>query len=95
MYLPVPASGATTVTVESRLGPAVSAFEVLPANKTFGSSTVRRFLPFKPRLAFGRLKGNRCTTAPAAVSFVSDQDFSVRKSFHITNNIPPPAPAHA
>ncbi|RXG43714.1 hypothetical protein VDGE_30169 [Verticillium dahliae] len=69
--------------------------ECFPQTKPFGSSTVRRFLPLKPRLAFGRLKGNRRTTAPAAVSFVSDQDFSVRKSFHITNNIPPPAPAHA
>ncbi|OTA86521.1 hypothetical protein M434DRAFT_35764 [Hypoxylon sp. CO27-5] len=43
-----------------------------------------------PRLAFGLLKGNPANTAPAAVSFVSDQDFSLRKTFHIINLRPPP-----
>ncbi|KAH8733881.1 hypothetical protein BGZ61DRAFT_167497 [Ilyonectria robusta] len=48
-----------------------------------------------PRPAFGLLKGNASTTAPPAVSFVSDKDFSLRKTSHIINVIPPPAAAVA
>ncbi|RSL99072.1 hypothetical protein CDV31_012368, partial [Fusarium ambrosium] len=43
------------------------------------------------RLAFGLFKGTATTTAPPAVSFVSDKDFSLRKPSHIINVIPPPA----
>ncbi|MCP6473683.1 hypothetical protein NL509_27960, partial [Klebsiella pneumoniae] len=45
------------------------------------------------RLAFGLFKGTDPTTAPPAVSFVSDKDFSLRKPSHIINVIPPPAAA--
>ncbi|KAF4463108.1 hypothetical protein FALBO_10073 [Fusarium albosuccineum] len=43
------------------------------------------------RPAFGLLKGTASTTASAAVSFVSDKDFSLCKPSHIINAIPPPA----
>lgn len=43
--------------------------------------------------AFGLLKGTAPTTAPQAVTFVSDRDFSLRKTSHIINAIPPPAAA--
>lgn len=62
------------------------------------SSALRLFsLPFfplsrAPTFAFGRVKGTTPTTALAAVAFVSDQDFSLRKTFHIINILPPPAP---
>ncbi|ODA79149.1 hypothetical protein RJ55_04741 [Drechmeria coniospora] len=45
--------------------------------------------------AFGLLKGNPFATAPRAESFVSDQDFSLRKTSHIINVIPPPVTAAA
>ncbi|QPG97044.1 hypothetical protein C2857_005672 [Epichloe festucae Fl1] len=35
-------------------------------------------------------KATHSVTAPQAVSFVSDQDFSLRKTAHIINAIPPP-----
>jgi len=41
--------------------------------------------------AFGLLKGNPSTTAFSAVTLVSDEDFSLRKTFHIINSLPPPA----
>ncbi|KAK4113778.1 hypothetical protein N656DRAFT_706654 [Canariomyces notabilis] len=41
--------------------------------------------------AFGLLKGTHPTTASAAVNLVSDQDFSLCKTFHIINSLPPPA----
>lgn len=37
------------------------------------------------------IKGNYPTTAFSAVDLVSDQDFSLRKTFHIINSLPPPA----
>ncbi|KAK2777769.1 hypothetical protein CKAH01_11966 [Colletotrichum kahawae] len=36
-------------------------------------------------------KAQQPSTASLAVSFVSDQDFSLRKTRHIVNAIPPPA----
>ncbi|KAK4191650.1 hypothetical protein QBC35DRAFT_448210 [Podospora australis] len=41
--------------------------------------------------AFGLLKGNTGNTASLAVKLVSDQDFSLLKTFHIINFVPPPA----
>ncbi|KAK4147114.1 uncharacterized protein C8A04DRAFT_24910 [Dichotomopilus funicola] len=41
--------------------------------------------------AFGLLKGTYSTTAFPAVTLISDEDFSVRKTFHIINVLPPPA----
>jgi len=40
--------------------------------------------------AFGRFKGTTANTAFWAVTFVSDRDFSLRKTSHIINAIPPP-----
>jgi hypothetical protein len=39
------------------------------------------------------IKGKQSTTASQAVTFVSDQDFGLRKTFHIINALPPPAAA--
>jgi hypothetical protein len=40
--------------------------------------------------AFGPFKGTHSTTASSAVALVSDEDFSLRKTFHIINLVPPP-----
>ncbi|KAL2148852.1 hypothetical protein VTH82DRAFT_1999 [Thermothelomyces myriococcoides] len=47
--------------------------------------------PSRRSTAFGPVKGNHSTTASSAVSLVSDQDFGLRKTFHIINVLPPPA----
>lgn len=47
------------------------------------------------RLPLVVLKGTAFTTAFWAVTFVSDRDFSLRKTSHIINAIPPPGAAPA
>ncbi|KAJ3522475.1 hypothetical protein NM208_g12842 [Fusarium decemcellulare] len=58
---------------------------------TCGEPSSAHPLPPQLRPAFGLLKGTASTTASAAVSFVSDKDFSLCKPSHIINAIPPPA----
>ena len=64
------------------------------SNAARNKSTLRPPVPAdSPPTAFGLHKGNSATTASSAVNFVSDQDFSLRKTFHIINSRPPPPPA--
>ncbi|KFH43652.1 hypothetical protein ACRE_055520 [Hapsidospora chrysogenum ATCC 11550] len=64
-----------------------------PATEQLISSTT--LVSPSHRLPLVVLKGTRSTTALKAVDFVSDRDFSLRKSSHIINAIPPPAGGRA
>jgi hypothetical protein len=54
------------------------------------STIFSRDIFFFTRLPLVSSKANHSTTASLAVTFVSDQDFSLRKTSHIINAIPPP-----
>src|SRR3569833_1850716 len=70
---------------------------VYPSDKHNKQQPDDNFLAVSPKVLY-RLplvysKANSVTTASAAVSFVSVQDFSLRQTFHVITSLPPPLAA--